>query len=168
MSTDQGKQKENSLSRWSRLKRQSVDAPPAATSPPVATEPPPLPPVETLTSESDFAAFLHPKVAAKLRQAALSKLFSDPRFNVMDGLDIYIDDYGIADPIPPEMLKQLNQYIQMFEQPQDTEQGAESSATPVAAVAGLEPVSPEQPLPAEEIAADISAPELKINQPGSP
>jgi hypothetical protein len=27
----------------------------------------------------------------------------------MDGLDIYIDDYSIADPIPPEMLAQMNQ-----------------------------------------------------------
>lgn len=168
MSTDREKQKENSLSRWSRLKRQSVNAPPAATQPSVVTEPPPLPPLETLTSEADFAAFLHPKVEAKLRQAALRKLFSDPRFNVMDGLDVYIDDYGKADPIPPEMLKQLNQYIQMFEQPQDAEQSTELTPTHAADVANLEPSSPTLSLPEEEIATDISAPELKINQPGSP
>jgi hypothetical protein len=27
-------------------------------------------------------------------------LFTDPHFNVMDGLDIYIDDYNKADPLP--------------------------------------------------------------------
>ena len=30
----------------------------------------------------------------------MKKLFSDPHFNVMDGLDTYIDDYGKPDPIP--------------------------------------------------------------------
>ena len=35
------------------------------------------------------------------------KLFSDPRFNVMDGLDVYIDDYTKGDPIPPELLARL-------------------------------------------------------------
>jgi hypothetical protein len=32
----------------------------------------------------------------------------DPRFNVMDGLDVYIDDYSKPDPIPEEWLGQLN------------------------------------------------------------
>ena len=30
----------------------------------------------------------------------LSNLFSDPQFNVMDGLDTYIDDYSKPDLIP--------------------------------------------------------------------
>ena len=30
----------------------------------------------------------------------MKKLFSDPHFNVMDGLDTYIDDYGKPDPLP--------------------------------------------------------------------
>ena len=41
--------------------------------------------------------------------AALKKLFSDPHFNVMDGLDTYIDDYGKPDPIPPSMLRAHSQ-----------------------------------------------------------
>jgi hypothetical protein len=36
-------------------------------------------------------------------------MFSDPHFNVMDGLDIYIDDYSKPDPIPMEMLKRMVQ-----------------------------------------------------------
>ena len=38
--------------------------------------------------------FLRPKVDEQRQRAALKKLFSDPHFNVMDGLDPYIDDYG--------------------------------------------------------------------------
>ena len=50
---------------------------------------------------------MHAKVDERVRRMALKKLFSDPRFNVMDGLDVYIDDYSKEDPIPPGMLAQL-------------------------------------------------------------
>ncbi|OZA35806.1 MAG: hypothetical protein B7X83_06730 [Polynucleobacter sp. 17-46-58] len=39
----------------------------------------------------------------------MKKMFSDPHFNIMDGLDIYIDDYSKPDPIPMEMLKRMVQ-----------------------------------------------------------
>ncbi|MGS0757921.1 DUF3306 domain-containing protein, partial [Roseateles sp. GG27B] len=50
--------------------------------------------------------------------AAMKKLFSDPHFNVMDGLDIYIDDYTQADPIPLAMLREMNQSkaLKLFEE----------------------------------------------------
>lgn len=100
---------EEFLSRWSRRKREAREAPPAAAParPPEAEAPPVLPPLETLTPDSDFSGFLHPKVDDKLRRAALKKLFSDPHFNVMDGLDVYIDDYSKDDPIPEAMMKEL-------------------------------------------------------------
>jgi hypothetical protein len=44
-------------------------------------------------------------VAPEVKNAAIKKLFADPHFNVMDGLDTYIDDYSKPDPIPPEMLR---------------------------------------------------------------
>jgi hypothetical protein len=44
-----------------------------------------------------------------LRRAALKKLFHEPHFNVMDGLDTYIDDYSVSDPIPEAMLKTMRQ-----------------------------------------------------------
>ena len=56
--------------------------------PPVDAE---LPPVDTLTIESDFTKFMRPGVDEVQKRGALKKLFSDPRFNVMDGLDTYID-----------------------------------------------------------------------------
>ena len=79
----------------------------AADPPALAAEPPPLPPVETLTIESDFTPFLAKKVDETVKRAALRKLFSDPHFNVMDGLDAYIDDYSKPDPVPPGFLDKL-------------------------------------------------------------
>ena len=66
-----------------------------------------LPAVEGLTLASDFTAFLKEEVSETLRRKALQKLFADPHFSRMDGLDIYIDDYSLPDPIPPEAMAKL-------------------------------------------------------------
>lgn len=63
--------------------------------------------LDQLTPQSDFSAFMKQGVDEDVKRSALKKLFSDPHFNIMDGLDIYIDDYGKPDPIPPEMLAML-------------------------------------------------------------
>jgi len=86
---------EEFLSRWSRRKQQVREqqaAPPVAVTPATQEKPPELPPVEGLNMDSDFRGFLHPKVDESLRRAALKKLFHEPHFNVIDGLDTYIDD----------------------------------------------------------------------------
>ena len=124
--TAKGDAERFSFSRWSRRKLEGAAEKPApaptsshaaAAAPPLATAsgasvpsaPVELPPVESLTFESDFTAFLRPGVDDKVKRAALKQLFRDPRFNVMDGLDTYIDDYTKADPIPPDMLADLLQ-----------------------------------------------------------
>src|SRR5487761_1897092 len=66
-----------------------------------------LPPVDTLTIESDFTKFMRPGVDEVQKRGALKKLFSDPRFNVMDGLDTYIDDYTKSDPVEPSLAREL-------------------------------------------------------------
>ena len=117
------------LSRWSRRKHAASqgkpveevpaekvsEALPAAqgSNPVVEAAPEPLPPVESLTPESDFAPFMKPGVDPATRQAALKTLFRDPRFNVMDGLDVYIDDYTKPDPIPEEWMGQLSQLARL-------------------------------------------------------
>ncbi len=69
---------------------------------------PELPPVDSLQGlASEYQDFLRPGVDEKLRQSALKKLFHDPHFNAMDGLDTYIDDYSKPDPIPEAMLRTL-------------------------------------------------------------
>ena len=74
---------------------------------------PPLPTLEDvakLTADSDYSAFATRHVESKVRNAAMRKLFAgDPHFNVMDGLDVYIDDYSVGVPIPKSMLRQMVQ-----------------------------------------------------------
>lgn len=124
--------KEAFLSRWSRRKldadkdsppepreeqRQPKDGKPAE-SPPAqaraskkpagaaapATE---LPALDKLTSQSDFVEFMKPGVNDKLRRAALKKLFADPRFNVIDPLNIDIEDLSNLEKLSPEVAKTL-------------------------------------------------------------
>lgn len=92
---------ESFVHRWSRLKREGAEPAQSATQ---EEEAPPLPCLDELTPESDFSAFMHPKVDPDLRQAALKKLFSSARYQAMDGLDVYIGDYSTPDPLPPALL----------------------------------------------------------------
>ena len=76
----------------------------------VAQEQPPVPTLEDvqgLTPASDFQAFMREGVPGEVRNAAMKKLFTDPHFNVMDGLDIYIGDYNTPDPLPAGMLEKM-------------------------------------------------------------
>jgi Protein of unknown function (DUF3306) len=77
---------------------------------------PPAPPspslddVAKLTVDSDYSAFAARSVDPGVHNAAMRKLFSaNPHFNVMDGLDVYIDDYSVGEPIPKSMLRQMVQ-----------------------------------------------------------
>ena len=106
----------------------------------------PLPPIESLTPESDFAPFMQADVDSNLRRAALKTLFGDPRFNVMDGLDVYIDDYSKPDPLPEEWLGKLNMMKRLgsfVEEPETPEKP--QSETPAA----LQNPMAEQPLQAD-------------------
>ena len=96
------------VKRWARLKQQAVAQSPAkAGAKEAAPAKQALPALDTLTFESDFAAFLRADIEESVKRAALKKLLHDPRFNVMDGLDTYIDDYTLNEGIPEEMLKTL-------------------------------------------------------------
>ena len=83
---------------------------------PVEIAPQEAPPPATLEDvakidrfDPDFSAFMKPDVDPVVQQAALKKMFTDPHFNIMDGLDIYIDDYSKPDPLPPGMLERMVQ-----------------------------------------------------------
>ncbi|MBB6562696.1 type IV secretory pathway VirB10-like protein [Acidovorax soli] len=119
------------LARWSRRKQEVAAGrpvpepeplpPPEALASPVATpateqpplpaatepEPPTLADAQALTPASDFKPFMGRGVAPEVRNTAMKKLFADPHFNAMDGLDIYIDDYSQPDPLPEGMLRQM-------------------------------------------------------------
>ncbi|MFN0160719.1 MAG: DUF3306 domain-containing protein [Burkholderiales bacterium] len=174
---------ETFLSRWSRRKKSEPEnreredqrvqeesnaasgaAAPAAVAPESAlpkAAPADLPSIDSLTPDSDFSRFMRPDVPLASRNAAMKKLFTDPHFNVMDGLDTYIDDYTVADPIPPAMLRELaqSQMLKLFDSEDekkqlDGEQGAslEAQAAPVEdqtqALAATDPVANNELSPA--------------------
>jgi hypothetical protein len=90
--------------------RAGLPAPAGASALETATEPPPtLAEAQALTPSSDFSRFVARGVDTPVKNAALKQLFRDPHFNVMDGLDTYIDDYGKPDPLPASMLRKMVQ-----------------------------------------------------------
>jgi hypothetical protein len=94
----------------------AVDARPASAATPTLAD------AQQLTPESDFTGFMARGVAPDVKNAAMKKLFSDPHFNVMDRLDIYIDDYSQPDPLPLAMLRQMTsaKTLNLFDdEPQD-------------------------------------------------
>ncbi|TAG05507.1 MAG: DUF3306 domain-containing protein [Betaproteobacteria bacterium] len=121
-----------SLSRWSRLKREQAAAatqivePKAAPAAAVApnelakesTQIPPqgdsahpqlaLPEISSISLTEDFTPFMQAKVPQLVKQQALKALFKSPHFNVMDGLDTYIDDYTVFEPISAEDMGKLS------------------------------------------------------------
>ena len=103
--------KEAFVSRWSRLKREvpekkrELEARKAEEAKPA----PVLPPVESLTPQSEFAPFMQPKVDDALRRLALKKLFGDPHFNTPDPFEPFSGDWTVAEAITPELLATLNQ-----------------------------------------------------------
>jgi hypothetical protein len=163
---------DNFLSRWSRRKHQvrqgvPLEEPPAPAplapvpSPAPATseaqsqpEDAPIPPVESLTPESDFSPFMRAQVDPGVRTQALKTLFQDPRFNVMDGLDVYIDDYSKPDPLPEGWLEKMSQVARLgaYEPPKEEPE----SERPAAAAAPSEEAAarPEEAIPAQLGEAD--------------
>lgn len=95
------------------------DSPPDE-NPPVLT----LQDVDALTPDADFSRFVKVDVSPEVKNAALRKLFSDPHYNVMDRLDIYIDDYSNLEVLPAPMLKDMvsAHALKMFDRaPEDSE-----------------------------------------------
>ena len=150
------------------------------------TPPPPtLEDVQSLTPESDFSRFAASDVAPEVKNAAMKKLFADPHFNVMDGLDVYIDDYTQPDPLPEGMLQSLAsaEFLGFFKtEKQEAEPGSEArvraddqtsefvaqsdaaaSAAPEA-LSGLEPPS----APTESPAPAHADPDLRLQQDHAP
>jgi hypothetical protein len=167
------------LSRWSRLKKQSTQ--PVAAEPPVAVPvvappaiaqpvppPEPLPPVESLCFESDFTAFMKPEVDGILRRQALKTLFQDPRFNVMDGLDVYIDDYSKPDPLPAGWLERMN--LSRLGDYQPPLEEADPPVPEAAAATEKGPqnealATPAEPLPSDTLEAPTVPPAVPESEP---
>ncbi|WP_167758566.1 DUF3306 domain-containing protein [Zemynaea arenosa] len=124
---------------------------------------PTLEDVAALTADSDFAPFVTRAVDADVRRSALRKLFTDPHFNRMDGLDVYIGDYTQASPMPAAMLAALDHARNIFGPPaEDAEATATAAASDAShgatAAADLSPESPSlAPTAAPPAASDSPA-----------
>ena len=153
------------FSRWGAKKTQApvtkpeseAPASPPATPSVAQSEPAPLPTLEdvqNLTPDADFQPFVSRQVAPEVRNAAMRKLFSDPHFNVMDRMDIYIDDYGQPDPLPVGMLQKMRsaQFMQLVPSEEEAEEkpaagqgGEDAHPIPLPNVAQSEPGDGEAP-----------------------
>ena len=130
--------KEAFLSRWSRLKREAPEKEKALEirKAEEAKPAPLLPPVESLTPQSEFAPFMQPKVDEALRRVALKKLFGDPHFNVPDPFEPFSGDWTVAESITPEFLATLNQartvlFTEAEKKPEEeAKQDSKGEATP--------------------------------------
>jgi hypothetical protein len=137
-------------------------APPALppdNEPEQAAQPLTLADVDGLGIESDYKPFLAKEVTPEVKNAAFRKLFSDPHFNVMDGLDTYVDDYSKPTPMPDSVLRQMAsaKFLKLFdEEPErippetpkamgaeDVAQSNDSGDLPSPPVADAQPASQE-------------------------
>lgn len=166
MTTDS---RESGLSRWSRRKieakqAESTSQPPppaehdAVQAPVVAESETPLtdadmPPIESLTEDSDFSGFMSAGVSDELRNLALRKLFMAPVFNIRDGLDEYDEDYTkfekLGDIVTADMKHQIEIQQQKLREKLATEGEIEAESADLESVEEIddEIVDDEAPEP---------------------
>ena len=178
------------LGRWSRRKQEvregkPVEEPPApaAVAPPAvaaplpvaaaaapapadeAPPPPSLADAQALTPASDFTPFVDRAVSPEVRNLAMKKLFADPHFNVMDGLDIYVGDYTQPDPLPEGMLRKMvgAHALGFFDHEKKPEEAPLPDTLPGAVEAGPQAIAPAVAQPQGDI-AEGSAPVVAQSQ----
>ena len=121
-----------------------------------------LPPAPTLddakalTIESDFKPYMVSNVSPEVKNAAMKKLFTDPHYNVMDMMDIYVDDYSKSDPIPESMLKEMVsvKFLRLFERDEEdaaaNDEKNKNAAQTSPLVQPVPDANPETPLQARD------------------
>lgn len=167
---------EGFLSRWSRRKRAALagapvaeadaaapamapagaaasEAPPAPATPPAEPEfdPATLPPVESLTAESDITVFLRPQVPASLRSAALRRVWSlDPVIRDYVGPADYAWDYNAPGGVPGFSLDLGGDVTRLLAQAIGlTDPEPKEARDPAAETPALPPPAPQPVLTAE-------------------
>lgn len=170
------------LSRWSRRKADAREGKPVEDEPAVDEQPaPPVPapvaaaPVDepqappptleeaqALTFDSDFRRFVAPDVAPQVKNAAVRKLFADPRFNVRDAMDVYADDYTKPDPLPEAMLRKMAaaKVLKLFEAEEGTAENADDAGKRSVAQSSSAPEAVTEPPDAD--------PDLRLQQDDAP
>jgi len=155
--TPDASEEESFLARWSKRKHASIKqsdasepapisagAEPAAAATPVLTDKD-MPPIESITEDSDVSGFFSPGVSEELRRLALHKLFHLPAFNTRCPLDSEYYDYmanltPLGSVVTHEMREQMEREAEKLaaaalDKALDGEPGAapKPNATPVIA-----------------------------------
>lgn len=136
-----------------------------------------LPPIESLSEDSDYSLFMSPEVDEKVKKLALRKLFKSPFFNVVDGLNDYDDDFTtfelLGDIVTSDM--KFHEERKKAEEALKRQQEAESEevSEPIESEAlGSERTEEEEPsgtsdevLPSDDgiVAKDVQDPEQESN-----
>ena len=146
----EGQAEPDFVSRWSRLKHESNQAPQQTEDHPaisgdaasvsdttdnrqVLTDAD-MPDINSLTFDSVFSDFMSPGVSEKLRKRALRKLFHNDVFNIRDGLDEYDGDYTqfekLGDIVTSDMHHQMEMEARRRAEQllQDEEQQADAAS----------------------------------------
>lgn len=93
-------QPESFLHRWSRLKLQPSGMNQLPLQPASAVDP--------TGSDESLSALFQPGVTRDIRQQVLRGLFMTDHYRVMDGLDVYVDDYSKPELLAAEMLDKID------------------------------------------------------------
>jgi hypothetical protein len=174
---------EGFLRRWARRKTESrvadgalPDEPPhegvlaprpqpteaAVLQPDAPARPPPsMDDVARLTPDADFSAFVARGVDPAVRRGALKKLFADPHFHAMDGLDVYIDDYTKPSPVSAAMLASLTHAKRVLQPLLDEKEPAPAEGLPESGLPESLPEAPADALPGTP-AADAASDDMAI------
>ncbi len=169
------------LERWSRKKTQArtgTDEESAAPAdlPVQASEPEPssrdpgvveLPDLDSLDADSDYSAFLTPGVDAKLRRTALRKLFSSPKFNVLDGMDDYCDDYTQFESLGDLVTADMRHHIERIARAaaKALEDGGPGEVPATDAAPNAQAVAASSGEPADQAANDQKGPNDESDRP---
>lgn len=176
------------LSRWSRRKRAAAGGGAPRPTPPVTAAPLPpegappeaaptidrpafdpasLPPVEELTAESDFAAFLREEVPAALRRAALRRAWTlDPAIRDFVGPAEYAWDYNAPGGVPGFSFELTGDLDRLLAQAVGAaEEAPEAEAPAEAPASGDAPGNVEAAAPATEAAPAESVPLVAAEAP---
>ena len=138
-----------------------VAAPPAAPPAPAPEEPPfdisTLPAIDSLTSASDFTAFLRKEVPEALKRAALRRAWSlDPAIRDFVGPADYAWDFNAPDGVPgfaPSLGGDVQQMLAQIFGPSPTPEPEPEPEPEPARIPEAPQAAPEPPVPAVPIEA---------------
>ncbi len=119
-----------------------------------------VPDPEQVDEDSDVSAFLAPGVDKDLQQRALRRLFRSPKFNIVDGLEVYDGDYRSFESLGQVITAHLRHRMRfeaekaLGEMTEPPGEGGPEARGDDLAVEGREPGRAEDPSDSDEPGAE--------------